>query len=31
MKPARNLTPIEDLDRCILNLCTRINVATQSA
>jgi len=28
MKPAPNLAPIEDLDRNILNLCTRINVAT---
>lgn len=28
MKPASNLTPIEDLDRCILNLCTHINMAT---
>jgi hypothetical protein len=28
MKPAPDLTPIEDLDRSILNLCTRINVAT---
>ncbi len=28
MKSAPDLTPIEDLDRNILNLCTRINVAT---
>lgn len=28
MKPAPDLAPIEDLDRSILNLCTRINVAT---
>ncbi len=28
MKPARDLTPIEDLDQGILNLCARINAAT---
>lgn len=26
-----DLTPIEELDQNILNLCTRINAATQSA
>ena len=26
-----DLTPIEELDQNILNLCTRVNAATQSA
>lgn len=28
MKPVADLTPIEDLDRNILTLCTHINAAT---